>query len=155
THLKIKEVVSRILGEIVASGNLGEFYPDGARVKHAPTALSNEPDAMFATWDTLKNGRLAPPANRVSELYIELVGTPDWICEVVSDSSEEKDTQLLRVKYFDAGIPEYWLSDARGPAIDFQVLVPGAREYQQSKRDQAWQWSPTFSRWFDLTRETN
>src|SRR5690606_20170344 len=53
SHLKIKEVVSRVLGAIVASNNLGEFYPDGARVKHTPAAISNEPDAMFATWETL------------------------------------------------------------------------------------------------------
>lgn len=155
SHLKIKEVVSRVLGGIVAAESLGEFYPDGARVKHTLTAISNEPDAMFATWDTLKSGRLSLPPGRDPELYVELIGTPDWICEVVSDSSEEKDTQLLRAKYFAVGIPEYWLIDARGPAIDFQVLVPGANGYQPAKLDQAWQWSPTFSRWFELTREEN
>ncbi len=155
SHLKIKEVVSRVLGVIVASANLGEFYPDGARVKHTPTAISNEPDAMFATWETLKTGRLAPPAHRDPELYIDLVGVPDWICEVVSDSSEEKDTQLLRAKYFAAGIPEYWLIDARGAAIDFQILIPGTNVYEATKQDEAWQWSPTFSRWFELTRHEN
>jgi Uma2 family endonuclease len=110
---------------------------------------------MFATWDTLKSGRLAPPADRPPEMAIDLIGTPDWICEVVSDSSEEKDTQLLRAKYFAAGIHEYWLIDARGAEISFQILVPASNQYQQTKRKQAWQWSPTFSRWFELTRETN
>ena len=155
SHVLIKAEIVYAIKAILKQTRAGQFYGDGGRLIHKGAGISNEPDAMFATWETLKSGRLAPPAGRDPKLAIDLIGTPDWICEVVSDSSEEKDTQLLRAKYFEAGIPEYWLIDARGAAIDFQVLVPGASGYEGAKRDEAWQWSPAFSRWFDLTRHVN
>lgn len=155
SHVNVTLELCCTLGGIIREASLGEYYVRGGRLVNYEANISLEPDSMFATGETLKSGRLGPPAGRDPKLAIDLVGTPDWICEVVSDSSEEKDTQLLRAKYFAAGIPEYWLIDARGAAIDFQVLVPGANGYEGAKRDEAWQWSPTFSRWFELTREEN
>jgi Uma2 family endonuclease len=37
---------------------------------------------------------------------MELEGTPDWVLEVVSQSSVAKDTKWLRESYHKAGIPE-------------------------------------------------
>jgi Uma2 family endonuclease len=53
---------------------------------------------------------------------LELEGTPDWVLEVVSQSSVAQDTEWLRVSYHRAGIPEYWLIDARFDELSFQVL---------------------------------
>src|SRR5262249_34297703 len=50
-------------------------------------------------------------------------GRPDWVVEIVSRSTVHKDTQRLRTLYHRAGIPEYWLIDARGAEIEFQILV--------------------------------
>lgn len=107
SHVKVKEVVSRVIGTIVAETDLGEFYADGATLVHQGADISNEPDAMMALWSTLEAGRLAPPADRQDGSHIELVGTPDWICEVVSDSSVDKDLVTMQRKYHEAGIPEY------------------------------------------------
>ena len=38
-------------------------------------------------------------------------GAPDWIIEIVSPASEEKDYGRNRVKYCDAGVREYWILD--------------------------------------------
>ena len=39
-------------------------------------------------------------------------------------------TRRLRAAYFDAGIPEYWLIDANGPKIKFEILVHQPRGYR-------------------------
>lgn len=56
--------------------------------------------------------------------------------ECVSDSSVVKDCERLRERYYCAGLREYWLVDARGEDIDFQVLVPGTSEYESSLVDE-------------------
>jgi Uma2 family endonuclease len=51
------------------------------------------------------------------------------VLEAVSDSSVRKDLKTLRRAYFRAGIPEYWLIDARKPAVTFDILRRGTRGY--------------------------
>ena len=58
-----------------------------------------------------------------SEEYIELVGSPDLVVEIVSDASVRKDKPLLRDAYGRAGVAEYWLIDARGHDVEFEILV--------------------------------
>lgn len=154
SHVKVKAVLTRVLANYVELEDLGDFYPDGGRVINKAGAVSNEPDAVFASWDTLQSGRLAPPADRQDGKHIDLVGTPDWVCEVVSDSSEEKDTIALRQSYHAAGIPEYWLIDARDEdeAIDFQILVWTRNGYSLADTRDDWQFSPVFRKWFKLIR---
>ena len=36
---------------------------------------------------------------------------PDWICEVLSTSNEERDRVDKLQSYFQAGVPHYWLAD--------------------------------------------
>ena len=43
------------------------------------------------------------------------------VLEVVSNSSVRQDTQELVEDYFWAGIPEYWLVDARGETPVFEI----------------------------------
>jgi Uma2 family endonuclease len=58
----------------------------------------------------------------VSGQYLELVGSPDLLVEIISRSSVRKDKVLLREAYHRARISEYWLIDARGEDIDFKLL---------------------------------
>ena len=53
---------------------------------------------------------------------IEIVGTPDLVLEIVSDSSARKDLVRLKQAYFRAGVSEYWPVDARGSEVRFQIL---------------------------------
>ena len=39
--------------------------------------------------------------------YTELQGSPDMVLEILSDASEQKDKEKLRVAYWDAGFREY------------------------------------------------
>ncbi len=57
----------------------------------------------------------------VTDDYIEIEGPPDLIVEIVSKSSEKKDTLRLPAAYFAAGVPEFWLVDARHKPLYFQI----------------------------------
>jgi Uma2 family endonuclease len=153
THNKVKGEVGYVLIGLNKKRKLGEFYSDRALLTNEGANLSTEADAAFATWATLEAGRLrlVPREDEEGE-YVELEGTPDWVLEVVSKSSVRKDTRELRERYYRAGIAEYWLIDARGEAIDFQILVRGPDGYVPTGGRGGWQPSPLFGRRFRLTR---
>ena len=156
-HVSIKRELTFIIESIVRAGDLGEVYPDGSWLTQSQAKVSNEPDVMFAYWDTLSSGKLTLiPSKKKSpdDDGIELRGTPDWVCEIVSDSSVEKDTVVLREAYFRAGIPEYWLLDARGDEIDFKLLVAEAEGYGEAPATaDGWRRSPVFDREFHISRD--
>ena len=64
---------------------------------------------------TLASGRarLIPKAGREIDRYIEVEGMADLVVEIVSDSSVKKDTRRSPPAYFQAGVAEYWLVNAR------------------------------------------
>ena len=154
SHVKVKGVINYVVGALVVENDLGQYYPDGGRLINEHAKVSNEPDAMFASWETLETGKFAPPEDRSDGSHIDMVGTPDWVCEVVSDSSVQKDTQTLRKSYHRAGIPEYWLIDARddGEEVDFQLLIWKSATYEATEEKDGWLFSPVFNRWFRIAR---
>jgi Uma2 family endonuclease len=133
THNQVKRAVTRGIDNIVIAEELGELYVDGMLLTNRAAGLSTEPDLAFATWETLKQGRLrrVPRAKKADS--VELEGTPDLVVEIVSDTSVRKDTVLLRDAYAKAGVREYWLIDARGPTISFEILVLTGRAYARPK----------------------
>lgn len=82
------------------------------------------------TWESFRSGRvrLIPRENQPDE-YIEMVGTPDWVLEVVSRSSVRRDNEYLMTAYHRARIPEYWLVSGLGDQIDFRILERRERRY--------------------------
>ena len=151
SHAAIKEALNRTIGNLVHDGDLGRYYPDGAGIQNKAAEVSNEPDAVFAKWETIQSGRLIAPPEKQG-LHTALVSTPDWVCEIVSDSSVEKDTRVLREAYHAAGVAEYWLIDAREEEIDFQLLVREASGYVAVPAQDGWRKSPVFNLEFALTR---
>jgi Uma2 family endonuclease len=153
THGLIKaEIGYRIVG-LSRKERRGVYFPDRTLLTNTAVGLSTEAHSAFAFWETLQSGRLTlvPRADRPDQSR-ELQGTPDWVLEIVSDTSVVKDTQQLPDMYYRAGIPEYWLIDARGEAIDFRMLVRGPTGYVDAPRRGNWQTSGVFRRSFRLTR---
>jgi Uma2 family endonuclease len=153
THNKVKVEVSRVLSNLVHESDQGEFYGDGVLVTNPAAEVSNNPDAVFLAWETLDAGRvrLIPRQGEPGQ-FIEIEGTPDWVLEVVSLSSVQKDTQQLRQAYHRAGISEYWLVDARGEQIAFQILYHRKGRYAPAPVKDGWQGSKVFGRSFRLER---
>jgi Uma2 family endonuclease len=84
---------------------------------------------------------------------IGIEGSPDWVLEIVSAWSVEKDTRDLRRAYHAAHIREYWLIDARGEDIHFQVLHWRKSGYAAAPNKDGWSASRVFQRQFRLTRQ--
>lgn len=151
-----------LLGEVFAkmwclvrTNDLGRVHLHGARLTNEVANISNEPDVMFCSWETLESGRVSIVESVPgTERYLEVVGTPDCVVEIVSNSSVSKDTRVLKQKYFEAGIDEYWLIDARKAEIAFQLLTRGESGYEPVSADrQGYRQSSVFPLKFKLTRQ--
>ncbi len=154
THNKVKMEVARVLLNWNRETRQGTFGGDRVLITHQAAGVSNNPDAFFFTNISLKTGRvrLVPRKDEIDQ-YIEVEGTPDWILEVVSDSSVQKDTTKLRDAYHRAGIAEYWLIDARGEEIHFQILNHRKNGYAAAPVRGGWQRSRVFGRSFRMERQ--
>jgi len=112
-------------------------FIDSTRISCPEADLSSEPDILVLLVESLKAGRarLIQRSQTSDERYIEIEGAADIVVECVSDSSVVKDCQRLRKQYHRAGLGKYWLVDARGDEIDFQVLLRGSTDYEPSPVD--------------------
>jgi Uma2 family endonuclease len=156
THIKVKDAVNCTLNPFCREHDLGEFLGDGAQIVNKKGRVSNEPDAVFIRYETSESDRARFIERRRRRGQVTRIeGTPDWVLEVVSRSSVSKDTKRLRRNYFRAGIPEYWLIDARGEEIDFKILVRGPRRYVAVPEQNGWFASPLFGRDFRFERSRN
>jgi Uma2 family endonuclease len=130
THNAVKTEITGGLCELLKQRKIGRLYSDRAMLVCPEADVSTEPDAMFCSHESRRSGRVRQVEwTKGSGDFVEVVGVPDLVVEVVSSSSVRKDTKLLRRQYFLAGIPEYWLVDARGRKINFQILARGEGEY--------------------------
>jgi Uma2 family endonuclease len=154
THAKLKGEINRSILNLNRKLDLGEYYPDGVLLTHPEVGLSTEADAAFVCWDDLEAGKLRLiPRVGVEGQFIEVEGTPNWVLEIVSNSSVGKDTRVLRDLYHQAGIEEYWLIDARGADLRFEILLHGKEGYEAAVGKKGWLPSRVFGRRFRLTRE--
>jgi Uma2 family endonuclease len=85
--------------------------------------------------------------------YTELQGSPDMVLEVVSRSSKRKDTKTLKKAYWEAGIREYWLVQARNEPLEFTIFRRAARGYAATRPVGGWTKSAVFGKSFRLTRK--
>jgi len=151
THAAVKTEVAIIMGQLVRGIDFGDFYINGVLLTNIEADVSNNPDMMAISWANLESGKtryIAAKKNR----EVEIEGSPDWVLEIVSASSQIKDTRDLRQAYHRAGIREYWLIDARGEEIDFQILSWRKPGYVAVPIREGWQRSKVFGRHFQLTR---
>jgi Uma2 family endonuclease len=153
SHAAVKLEISWVLSGLFRHTRKGKFYLDGVLVTNTAASVSNNPDAVFVSRESLELGRVRlVPKDSKQETYFEIVGTPDWVLEIVSKSSVRKDTKQLRQAYHKAGIPEYWIVDARGEELSFQILHWRKNGYISAPSKAGWQRSRIFDRWFRLSR---
>jgi Uma2 family endonuclease len=156
THAKVKDAVTRAIGNLNEELDLGELFPDRTLVGNTATGLSTEPDATFVKWQSYRAGRvhLIPRRDRQGQ-FTEVQGRPDWVLEVISDSSVHADRVEMRALYHGSAIPEFWLIDARGEEIDFQILAYRRDDYVPVAPRNGWHRSRVFGRRFRLERHRN
>jgi Uma2 family endonuclease len=154
THVLVKTKISARLTTLVEAEQLGLYLGDGVRLSHIGADFSVKPDGVFAAQATLTSGRVKL-VEGMEEGFLELEGAPDLVLEVVSRNSVRKDKVDLRQAYWEAGIPEYWLVDARKGPLSFDVLRHGTRGYVAGRKQQGWVKSAVFGRRFRLVQRTS
>ena len=153
THGKVAVELTAVLGTLIKREGLGEYHGDRTLLTHEAAGLSTEPDGLFLSWDAIETGRVrfVPKVGRDDD-FVEVVGSPDLVIEIVSDSSQRKDEVALRTAYARASIPEYWLIDARGGEIRFAILQLEEGEYRAPADAGGSQQSRALGRTFSLSR---
>ncbi len=148
-HNRVKGEVVSVLTTLLKTARLGQLFHDRVLVTHVEAGLSTEPDGTFVSFDGFRSKRVRRV--RGAEGYIELVGSPDMTLEVVSSSSVQKDTAVLRELYWLAGVREYWPIDARRGSLSFDILHHGNRGFVASRKRAGWVESAVFGRSFQLS----
>jgi Uma2 family endonuclease len=150
SHNQIKSVFVHVLMGLALADRKGRYFGDGAFVSNVEADVLNQPDGCFISTDALREKRVRI-VEGVKHGYVELEGAPDMVLEVVSDSSFEKDTVVLREAYA-AGVREYWLVDARRGNLRFDLLRLSKQRYVSTRKRAGWVWSDVFGRWFRLSQ---
>ena len=154
SHNLVKTRIAAVLDQLVNEQDVGLLLSDGILLVHPEADLSGNPDATYISHDARESGRVTLTEGR-EHGYTEVVGSPEMVLEVVSDSSVEKDTEVLRKAYFLAGIEEYWLVDARGETISFDILRRGAKGFVSVRKQEGWLKSQVFGKMFRLLKSLN
>jgi Uma2 family endonuclease len=153
-HSLVKTALARTLSAISDEVQIGRLHIDGALFISEELEIATEPDLMFCLWSTLRDKRVEwRPYKNARKGRVEVHGFPDLMVEIVSTSSVKKDKALLKRLYFTAGIPEYWLLDARDGRLEFTIYQSGEAEYAAAALDaEGYRFSKIFNRSFLLER---
>lgn len=154
THNSAKVEFGSVIHAILKANRRGRFFGDGTLVTNVEAGLSTEPDGTVVLFDSLRQGRVQL-VEAAAEGHKEIAGTPDVVLEIVSKSSVQKDTVVLRDLYWQAGVPEYWLVDARGDRLEFDILKLGRNGYVPTRKQAGWVKSAVLGRAFRLVRRTD
>ena len=154
THVHVKTEYTIVLGGLVRSEKKGLYLSDGAFVSNVDANLAVKPDGTFVSNLSLDEGRVRL-VEGMREGVLELEGSPDMVLEVVSRSSVRKDAVDLRRAYWEAGVREYWLVDARRDLSSFDILRHTTRGFSATRKNDGWLKSAVFGKAFRLVRSVN
>jgi Uma2 family endonuclease len=146
-HNLIKQAVAEGIRLWIRTLQLGHYYGDGLTYSSLDAEFTTVPDGIFVSHETLKTGKVQRKKGIRSTA---ITGSPDMVLEVVSRSSVDKDVNELKVAYFEAGIPEYWLIDSRLDEPTLQILRRGKTKYRAVANVQGWVRSDVLSGSFRL-----
>lgn len=155
SHGAVKTAIVRTLSQRVHDGDLGDLFIDQTRVSSLEANLSAEPDVLVLLHESIDSGRVdRVPAAGDADDFVEIVGAPDLVVEIVSPSSVNKDTRRLPTAYFNAGVREYWLVDARREELIFRLFRRGAARFEEAPADSdGFQRSEVLGRRYRLERQ--
>ena len=154
SHLALKNAFNMILGGLVQTEGSGLYLPDGLFLANINADVGGNPDATFLSNAGLDSNRVRLIEGKKGG-YVEVEGSPDMVLEVVSDSSVRKDDVVLRQAYWEGGIREYWLVDARKEPLRFDILRHNAQGYKPARKQDGWIKSAVFGKSFRLTHQLN
>lgn len=133
SHGSLKVEIARVFANRVKRNDSGHVFSDRTRISCPTAGLSAEPDVVYLSHQSLDNrvARLLPKADGGNGDFVEIEGPPDIVVEIVSDGSVKKDTVRLPAAYYESGVAEFWLVDARGKDLLFQIHDRGNAAYEK------------------------
>ncbi|MCZ2342843.1 MAG: Uma2 family endonuclease [Bacteroidales bacterium] len=150
SHGHIKTEFAYVIVSHIRPQREGFYFCNGVLLSNAIAELSCNPDGVLVLARSVADGTVRWVESK-REGFVEIEGTPDLVLEVVSDSSVKKDTITLREAYFRAGIPEYWIADARGAQPILRILSRGEASYTDVATDaEGWVHSAVLGKAFRL-----
>src|ERR1700681_1196111 len=155
THGTLKAALAAELFSLIAKPGRGYVFIDRTRVTAPEAELSVEPDLVVVLFSSLDSGRVrqVPSSRKLPGRFIELEGAPDLVVEILSDTSEAKDTKRLPPRYARAEVPELWLLDARADRLRFELRILENGEYHLARPDREnWVHSPLLGGRVRVTR---
>jgi Uma2 family endonuclease len=135
-HNQVKLAVSVTVAPLIQDH--GIYVGEGMLLTNAVAGLSTLPDGYYVSDRAFETGRAREIAGQ-KHGFTEVEGSPEMVLEVVSDSSVTKDLVDLRRLYWESGIDEYWVIDARSDEPIFELLKHGPKVYT-AVRKQAGGW---------------
>jgi Uma2 family endonuclease len=151
SHNQVKQECNLVVGGLTKVRRLGRYFPDGMLLSNVDANMTVQPDGIFVSFKSLRSGSIRL-IEGVHEGFLELEGPPEMALEIVSASSVGKDTEVLMDLYWQAGISEYWLVDARGEHLSFEIYRHMPKGYLASRKSGGWVKSSIFGKSFRLTR---
>jgi Uma2 family endonuclease len=118
-HQKISIRISSKIFDFVDKNKLGEVYYAPMDV-HLDKDNVYQPDILFVS------------IKRSSIIKKFIFGSPDFIVEILSTSTEEKDRNIKMLNYGKFGVDEYWLVDLNSDTIEVYHNTLGILVHQQT-----------------------
>ena len=148
-HNRIKTAIVAILALLADEDRIGLFYSDRMRLTNVEANLSTEPDGMLVLHAAMDAGEVRLVEG---DQAAEVLGTPGMVFEVVSTSSVRKDTEILPLLYWQAGVSEYWIVDSRAEMPELQILRRGRSKLAPVRAVDGWVKSDVFGKSIRLVR---
>jgi Uma2 family endonuclease len=154
SHNRVRTAITASLWELAEKNELGVLWGDGAFLVSTLGNIAGNPDALFASHESLTTGEVSLTEG-TDDGFLEIHGTPEMVLEVISRSSVKKDTKVLFEGYWEAGIAEYWLVDARKPPLRFDIWRHTDEGYVAARKRDGWAKSSVFGKSFRLIASTD
>lgn len=122
-HLRVTERLIRLVGTFVETRDLGEAFTEKALI--SLTRNDYEPDVCFFR------------KNKASEFDSEtmIFPAPDFIAEVLSESTRGRDRGVKFDDYAFHAVEEYWIIDPDEETIEqYRLAKAGEQEYQLARK---------------------
>jgi Uma2 family endonuclease len=154
SHVLAKTKLAVVLGLLVEQKHSGQYFTDGLRLTNLAADISTKPDGTYISAKSRRSGKVQLVPGK-KKRFVEVEGAPDMVLEIVSASSVQKDTAILFEAYWEAGIPEYWLVDARKKPLRFTIYRRTSKGYVATHKANGWMKSKVFGKQFKLTQRTD
>lgn len=129
THGLPKVAVAVGLYDLIDRADRGVAFIGRTRLSAPAGDLSVKPDVLVVLFESVESNRvrLIRRGRAAGGRCVEFEGAADLVVECVSDCSGQKDRRRLKDAYWQAGVSEYWIVDAR-------VTPPALTVFRNTRR---------------------